>query len=219
METQTMSTLATETQETQHLSEVLAVIERRIAILQRHRKKGSQELIEYRKYMWEDAALFDRAERVQSENVALTQERAVLDVAIRLKRLGRLSWSPYFGRINFHESGLADPLPVYIGLHGLAAGRQGLLIYDWRAPISSMFYDYEVGLAEYEAPEGVIAGELILKRQYKIENSEMLYMFDSSLAINDEILRDLGEDDAPDEEEELDDEMLEAYLDALEKDD
>jgi hypothetical protein len=36
---------------------------------------------------------------------------------------------------------------------------------------------------------------------------------------NDEILRDLGEDDAPDEEEELDDEMLEAYLHALEKDD
>ena len=36
---------------------------------------------------------------------------------------------------------------------------------------------------------------------------------------NDEILRDLGEGDAPDEEEELDDEMLEAYLDALEKDD
>ena len=99
-----MPILTTQDQESQHLSDVLAAIARRIAVLQRQRKKGSQELIEYRKYMWEDAALFDRAERVQSENVALTQEQAVMDVALRLKRLGMLSCSPYFGRIDFREA-------------------------------------------------------------------------------------------------------------------
>jgi len=169
---------------------VLAAIDARIEVLKKQRTKGSEELISYRKYMWEDAALFDRAERVQSENVALTQEQAVLDVAIRLKRLKLLSSSPYFGRVDFHELDTAAAQQVYVGLHGLFDNHHDPLIHDWRAPISSMFYDYEIGPAEYTAPEGTIAGNLTLKRQFRIENARMLYMLDSSLAINDEILRD-----------------------------
>ncbi len=185
-----MPTLIAENQESQHLSAVLSLIERRIGALQKMRVKGARELIEYRKYMWEDAALFDRAERVQAENIALTQEQAVMDVALRLKRLGKLSSSPYFGRIDFCEEDRPNALAVYVGLHGLFGDDSKIVIYDWRAPVSGMFYDYEVGPAEYEAPEGVISGELLLKRQYKIEDGRMVYMFDSSLAINDEILRD-----------------------------
>ena len=185
-----MSTLTAENQETQRLSDVLSLIERRIGALQKMRVKGARELIEYRKYMWEDAALFDRAERVQVENIALTQEQAVMDVALRLKRLTKLSSSPYFGRIDFRESGHPDTLVVYVGLHGLFGDDNELVIFDWRAPVSGIFYDYEVGPAEYEAPEGLISGELVLKRQYKIESGRMAYMLDSSLAINDEILRD-----------------------------
>lgn len=185
-----MPSTVIETQEALRLSEVLDVIERRIATLEKKRGKGAEELVAYRKYMWEDAALFDRAERVQSENIALTQEQAVMDVALRLKRLGMLANSPYFGRIDFREAGHADALAVYVGLHGLFDDKHEFMIYDWRAPVCGMFYDYEVGPAEYEAPEGVISGDLMLKRQYKIDRGRMLYMFDSSLTINDEILRD-----------------------------
>jgi DNA helicase II / ATP-dependent DNA helicase PcrA len=185
-----VATATLETQETQRLADVLVVIEQQIKALERKRVKGSEELVSYRKYMWEDAALFDRAERVQTENVALTQERAVMDVAVRLKRLRKLASSPYFGRIDFRETGLGTTLPVYIGLHGLIDDLGELLIHDWRAPISGMFYDYEVGPADYEAPEGVIAGDLVSKRQYKIEGGRMLYVLDSSLTINDDILRD-----------------------------
>ena len=176
--------------EYQHLSDVLAVIDRRIEMLKKERGKSSKELVTYRKYMWEDAAFFDRAERVQTENVALTQEKAVLDVAIRLKRMITLSSSPYFGRIDFREVSLDDALPVYIGLHGLFGDDHELLIHDWRAPVSGMFYDCEVGEAEYVCPEGRIKGDMLLKRQYKIENGRMVYMLDSSLAIGDDILRE-----------------------------
>ncbi len=134
-----MSTPDAQAQEKQHIAEVLAVIQRRIEAVRREHSKGSEELISYRKYMWEDAALFDRAEMVQSENVALTQERAVLDVSIRLKRLSTLASSPYFGRIDFHETGTAQPARIYIGLHALFGDSDDLLIYDWRAPVSSMF--------------------------------------------------------------------------------
>lgn len=185
-----MPTLIGEDQEITRLSETLEVIERRIKQLKRERGKSKQELVTYRKYMWEDAALFDRAERVQTENVALTQEKAVLDVAVRLKRMTALSASPYFGRIDFREAGSREAAPVYIGLHSLFGDGHEILIYDWRAPVSGMFYDCEVGPAAYLAPEGRITGELALKRQYKIESGRMVYMLDSSLAIGDDILRD-----------------------------
>lgn len=185
-----MPTLAIQVDEEQRLSRVLEVIEQQIGYLSKKRKKGSEELITYRKYMFEDAALFDRAEMVQNENIALTQEQAVMDVSLRLKRLRLLSSSPYFGRVDFREEGHAAVAPVYVGLHGLSGESGDLLIHDWRAPVSSMFYDYEVGPADYLAPDGLIKGDISLKRQYKIEQGRMLYMFDSSLTINDDILRD-----------------------------
>lgn len=185
-----MPTLTAETQETERLAQTLAVIQRRIERLTKERGKSAKELVTYRKYMWEDAAFFDRAERVQTENVALTQEQAVMDVGVRLKRMNLLSASPYFGRIDFHESGVGDAAPVYIGLYGLVGDDQAFLVHDWRAPIAGMFYDCEVGPAQYVCPEGTITGDMTLKRQYKIENGHMVYMLDSSLAINDEILRD-----------------------------
>jgi DNA helicase II / ATP-dependent DNA helicase PcrA len=64
-------------------------------------------------------------------------------------------------------------------------------VYDWRAPASSMFYDYEIGKAGYKCPEGVIDGELTLKRQYKISNGKLLYMFDSNIKIDDDILQEI----------------------------
>lgn len=184
-----MPTLIGEDQEIQHLSQTLDVIERRIEKLKRERGKSKEELVTYRKYMWEDAALFDRGERAQTMNIAATQEKSLVDVAVRLKHMTMLSSSPYFGRIDFSELG-SEEERVYIGLHGLFGDGHEIVIYDWRAPVAGMFYDCEVGPAEYVAPEGKITGDLTLKRQDKIENGKMLYMLDSSLAIGDDILRD-----------------------------
>ncbi len=177
-------------QEQEHLSTTLAVIERRLERLKKERGKSREELIQYRKYMWEDAALFDRAERAQSMNAAYAQEKGLMDVAVRLKRMSLLSASPYFGRIDFREAGADSALRIYIGLYGLFGDDHEILVYDWRAPVCGMFYDSEVGRAFYIAPEGKIEGDMTLKRQYKIENGRMVYMLDSSLAINDDILRE-----------------------------
>ena len=97
--------------------------------------------------------------------------------------------SPYFGRIDFLEKGESAAGKYYIGISNLINDNYDVLVYDWRAPVSSMFYDYEIGKANYECPEGIIGGELVLKRQYKISNSKLEYMFDSNIAINDEILQ------------------------------
>ncbi|MDR7855049.1 RNA polymerase recycling motor HelD [Tissierella sp.] len=99
--------------------------------------------------------------------------------------------SPYFARMDFLENGELEAEKCYIGVSNLINDKLDFLIYDWRAPISSMFYDCEMGDANYECPEGVIEGKLLLKRQYKINNGEIQYMFDSNLKIDDEMLQDI----------------------------
>ena len=103
----------------------------------------------------------------------------------------RIVQSPYFGRIDFLEKGEGKAEKYYIGISNLVNEDFDFLIYDWRAPASSMFYDYETGSASYKCPEGTIDGELTLKRQYKINKGEIEYMFDSNLKIDDEILQEI----------------------------
>lgn len=63
------------------------------------------------------------------------------------------------------------------------------LIYDWRAPISSLYYDGAPGPASYETPGGQITGTMELKRQFVIDNGEIEVMFDTGVTIGDELLQ------------------------------
>ena len=65
------------------------------------------------------------------------------------------------------------------------------ILYDWRSPICSLFYDYETGPCSYKAPGGIQTGELKRKRQYKIENRKLIGVFDNSLNIDDEVLQEV----------------------------
>ncbi|WP_330370733.1 hypothetical protein [Terrisporobacter glycolicus] len=103
----------------------------------------------------------------------------------------RMLESPCFGRIDFIEDKEDTTEKCYIGLSNLINEDFDFLIYDWRAPISSMFYDFETGKASYECPEGIISGEITGKRQYKISDGKIEYMFDSNLSIDDEMLQEL----------------------------
>lgn len=103
----------------------------------------------------------------------------------------RMLLSPYFGRMDFIENGEEKAEKYYIGISNLINDNYDFLVYDWRAPVSSMFYDYEIGEANYKCPEGRVNGKLTLKRQYKINNGEIKYMFDSNLKIDDEVLQDI----------------------------
>lgn len=99
--------------------------------------------------------------------------------------------SPYFCRIDFKEDGYESE-SFYIGIYGLRKPNKiETLIYDWRAPVSNLFYDYEPGRASYTAPSGTIEGELLLKRQFRIENGQLKLMFDCNIAIEDDILQDI----------------------------
>ena len=103
-------------------------------------------------------------------------------------KLMKIKESPYFARIDFQEKDEQLIEKIYIGRFSFLHENE-LLIYDWRSPIASMFYDYETGPAEYDAPIGQIEGALTLKRQFKIKNGILEYALESSINIQDDVLQ------------------------------
>lgn len=119
-------------------------------------------------------------------------ESAYQSSAKKMVRLEKMKDSPYFARIDFIEKGESTAEEIYIGLTMVQnEDTLEILVYDWRAPISGMFYDYDTGRASYLSPVGEIEGELTLKRQFRIKNGQIQVMFDSAVKIDDDILQEL----------------------------
>lgn len=150
-----------------------------------------------REWMWETqtkrAGWDDDWTELMSEmrETTLRGEEARMAL-VQLQRLKRLSDNPYFGRFDFREDGTATADPIYIGIAGLAEHETGqLLVCDWRAPIASMFYDFEPGRASFTLNGLTTAGEMTLKRQYRIRGGRIAAMFDCAVRIGDDVLQEM----------------------------
>jgi len=156
-----------------------------------------KSLIAARKDMWENSGHssldFDKLTEMNNYLQEVnSQARSYKDTAAKIKKYEKVLYSPYFGRFDFIENGFGEREKIYIGLHSVIDSKNHeIYVYDWRAPISSIYYRYEPGKASYKAPAGNIEGDVILKRQYKIENSELKYFFDCSVKIDDEVLQEV----------------------------
>ncbi len=99
---------------------------------------------------------------------------------------------PFFARIDFLPDGNGEELQkVVIGLYSLSGPNGDLLVHDWRAPISGLYYDALPGPTSYLCPDGEIKGILTLKRQYRFENGKLTYFVDTDVSIEDNMLMDL----------------------------
>ncbi len=158
--------------------------------------KSVKETIETRKLMWEDYSrhiytLDDAVEIKPHLDEMRRQESRQLFYNRMLRKLEKMALSPYFGRIDFLEKGRSNIDKIYLGIASLVDENGKNMVYDWRAPVSSMFYDYELGIAGYDCGMGRIDGKIILKRQYKIKNNRIQLMFDTDLRIEDEMLQEI----------------------------
>ncbi len=120
-------------------------------------------------------------------NLAILEEQSKA-IASEQKRLALQYKSPYFARIDFRAESHKKTQKIYIGIGNLIHDKK-LYVADWRAPISSMYYDYSLGNASFAIDSQQFNGELLLKRQFKIENSRLLSFFDTDITINDDILQ------------------------------
>lgn len=187
---------------------VLEVIEQKTAQLKQKQGNLATDVIDLRKNFWDEIKVNletfdDRLETALSikQQAEFLAERELThhhrDKALQILR--KLKDSPYFARVDFTPDDTNETTPIYIGIAGLSNETEDdYLIYDWRAPISSMYYDFSPGPAEYVSMEKIISGTMDLKRQFIIRHGELQSMFDTNVAIGDELLKEVLGNNASD---------------------
>jgi len=186
-------------QEQERLDSVTEKLQARIAELEPEVAGLRDQVVDFRKRFWEEVTVNTSThEDFEETFFTIKQQAAVLSERERSHRqrmrqwqsLNRLLPSPYFGRIDFEEDGLNLTEQVYIGVSSFV-DKDGMsfLVYDWRTPIASLYYDYPPGEAAYSTPGGLVAGKMTLKRQYRIREGKLRNLFDASLTIGDELLQ------------------------------
>ena len=152
--------------------------------------QSEDNLVEFKKMMWENANSFDAGEEQQVMYATALEADKAYKKQQYFKRLCKIKDKPYFASIVFKDDN-GEIYNIYMSLTYLKDKDTNNILYDWRSPICSLFYDYEVGPASYKAPGGIYSGELKRKRQYKIEKGRLLGVFDNSLNIDDEVLQEV----------------------------
>ena len=174
--------------EKKHLELTNQLLREQISTLAQDLYDNEEKQQEFKRFVWDTRAELDPTEMktIMSNN---DQEIDNLEMKAKYyKKLYKIQNSPYFAKIVFEsDEGIND---IYIGLTYLTKDNDNI-IYDWRAPISSIFYDYENGDASYEAPGGIVKGYLHNKRQFTIEDSKIKRVFDSKLNVQDEMLQEV----------------------------
>lgn len=174
------------------LKEITEKLDTRIKQLEEGIEKGQKEIENMHTYYWENYTEMDEYGYENYDNQqALFRQADANQEKLQLKyRFEKMKDSPFFARVDFRYEDEEEAEIFYIGIGNFAesAGKMPL-IYDWRAPVSSLFYDYDKGKAFYEAPAGVLEGEILAKWQYKIKNGKMVYGFESDMKIDDDILK------------------------------
>lgn len=159
-----------------------------------------------RKIIAENIGLYEeKARRGKAETEALFAAVASGDVELynqlivskdiqehnerQLKKNQAAYVKPYFGRIDYQEKESRQGEKLYIGKNGVSRNRTDVVIVDWRAPVSTLYYENELGEGSYEVPEiGEIPVKLQLKRTFDVGEGELLGYYDNDTAANDELL-------------------------------
>ena len=120
----------------------------------------------------------------------LLKENLMAMYAKQMFKMEKAVKSPYFGRMDFRSQYDDDYNKLYIGRIGLTDDNGKTIIIDWRTPVASMFYNNSIGQAQYMAPQGIIKGDINLKRQIVIEDKQLKSVLDTDIVTNDEILQE-----------------------------
>lgn len=177
-------------QEKAYLDVTLNVIREKISKLGQELYEREDKVQEFQKFIWDSKADMDPTEM---KNMILANDTEVMLMQNKgkyLQKLYRIQDSPYFGSMTFKDED--EQNKIYIGITHVEDEENDIyLVNDWRSPICSMFYDYEVGPAKYQAPGGEVEGEILGKRQFNIKDGKIIRVFDNNLNIDDELLQEV----------------------------
>lgn len=175
--------------EKEHLRRTKEIIDEQISTLGQDLFDKEEKIKEFKELIWDSKADLDPSEMRNAIQESDLQVQLLTAKGRYFQTLYKIQNSPYFGKIVFKETE-KNPQEIYIGITHVDKDNKHL-VYDWRSPICSMFYDYETGPASYIAPMGIIKGEITNKRQFKIEGGKLIRVFDNSINIDDEVLQEV----------------------------
>ena len=150
--------------------------------------KQDKSIIEHRKFLWDNRSELDEIEINENCGQVALEEKLYASKLSRIKTLERQLKSPYFARLDFKEDG-EEVESFYIGLSTVENEEDfEFIVFDWRSPVSNMFYDFEIGPAYYKAPNRTINGQIEFSRQFNIKNGKIVFMHNSNESLCDENL-------------------------------
>ena len=182
--------------EQSHLDYVMGLIENKEKELKKSIKSAEGEARDLNSHFFDDVKLdYDGYSTSMETALSIHQQQQLLSErehawqhsAKQLDTIERLEKKPYFARVDFTEKG-SKPETIYIGLGSFADTEDHFLVYDWRAPISSIYYDGKLGKVTYNSPAGEVTVDMTKKRQFMIEDGKIVNMFDTNESIGDQML-------------------------------
>lgn len=180
----------TEAEERSWHQEVTERLKRAYRDMRKNIQSRHAEMVQIKQQLQDQSRDLDHIDKANLRQAADMASRVGEFSVDHQQRLERLINSPYFGRIDIQSIDHPQGAAIYIGVHAFNESGTGQVTYDWRAPISSMFYDFELGQAYYDAPDGRIDASITLKRQYRIEKQQFRFMLESSVNILDNVLQE-----------------------------
>ena len=173
--------------EKKKLEDTISIIREKISALGAELYDDEEKILEFKKFLWDSKSDMDAAEMKTMMSNNDVEIAIMMSRGNYLQKLFKIQNKPYFGSIIF-ENPIDGIQNIYIGITHVEK-ELNYYVHDWRSPICNLFYDYELGEAEYTAPAGVIKGTIKRKRQYTIENAKLLHVFDNEINIDDELLQ------------------------------
>lgn len=184
-------------EEQAYLEKVENYIERRIGILEEKKSTLRHEISMGRKDMWEEGRhgvndFDDVVDLYRRSEGIVADEKKYADNLKELERLHKMKENPYFASIDVVEEGYPEEERFHIGAVGLRDDKTyDMYVCDWRAPISELFYGFDVGKAWYEVDGRCIHAEMTGKRQIQIEEGRLRNIYDTDSSMHDAILGDI----------------------------
>lgn len=175
--------------EEENLTKVNKQLDKVFRSLEKEIFQKEEELLSFKKLNWEQKSSFDSQEFNQVMAQSDQEAFQILSKRAYFKKLNNIKTKPYFASFIYEEDN--KTFNIYMALTYLRENETDNILYDWRSPICSIFYDFENGPCQYQAPGGIFKGTLKRKRQYKIENNKLIHIFDNSINIDDEVLQEV----------------------------
>ncbi|MBR5280718.1 MAG: ATP-binding domain-containing protein [Clostridia bacterium] len=161
-------------------------IQRELKIVQK--RKGA--ILEERKYFTDYFAELKDDEKKDLLDIEAMDTQSYARSIAYLAKLSKQAKEPFFAGFDFMpEDEDGTPIRCCLSIQTLREPESGeMLTFDWRAPISSLYYESEPGPASFEAPDGVVSGELFCKRRYYFKDGILQKCTEISMPSDDEML-------------------------------